>query len=312
MILSASRRTDIPSYWSDWFLRRLREGFVYVRNPMNPRQISRIALSPQVVDCIVFWTKNPGPLAERLGELEGYPYYFQYSLTCYGRDVESNLPDKKTVLIPLFRRLARELGPDRVIWRYDPILFSRRYTPEYHLRAFEEIAGRLEGCTRRVVISFVDLYAKTRRGTAGLDLSPPPGDGELLEFAGKLAAIARRHGLTMESCAEKLDLEPAGVRHGHCIDKELIEEIIGCRLTAAKDKNQRPECGCFESVDIGLYNTCRNGCRYCYATFNPEQVERQTALYDPDSPLLCGRVELGDVVRERKAASLRDAQVSLF
>ena len=118
MILSVSRRTDIPSYWSDWFLRRIKEGFACVRNPMNPHQISQISLSPEVVDCIVFWTKNPGPLAKRLDELDGYPYYFQYSLTGYGKDVESNLPDKKAVLIPLFQELSRKLGPKRVVWRY--------------------------------------------------------------------------------------------------------------------------------------------------------------------------------------------------
>lgn len=312
MILSASRRTDIPSYWSDWFLRRLGEGYVLVRNPMNPHQVSRIDLSPQVVDCIVFWTKNPGPMMGRLEELGEYPYYFQYSLTGYGRDVEAGLPDKKQVLIPLFQELSRRVGPKRVVWRYDPILFSRRYPPQYHLRAFEEIAGRLEGYGERVVISFIDLYARIRRGTAGLELSPPPSDGELLEFAGKLAAIAARHGFTIETCAEKIDLGPVGIRHGHCIDKALIEEIIGCPLKASKDRNQRPECGCFESIDVGLYNTCRNGCRYCYATFNSRQVEEQIALYDPLSPLLCSALGPEDVVHERRVASLRDDQLTLL
>lgn len=312
MILSASRRTDIPAFWSDWFLRRLREGFVYVRNPMNPCQISCIPLSPDVVDCIVFWTKNPVPLAERLEELEGYPYYFQYSITGYGKDVEPRLPDKKTVLIPLFRELSQKLGPKRMVWRYDPIFFSNRYPSEYHLRAFEEIANRLEGCGERVLISFIDLYAKTKRGVAGLELLPPPSGEDLLAFASKLAAIARKYGFSIESCAEKLDLAPAGVRHGHCIDRALIEEIIDCRLNAARDKNQRPECGCFESVDIGLYNTCLNGCRYCYATFDSEQVAHQINLYDPASPLLCSKVGALDIVRERKVSSLRDFQSSLF
>ena len=312
MILSVSRRTDIPSYWSDWFLRRIKEGFACVRNPMNPHQISQISLSPEVVDCIVFWTKNPGALAKRLDELDGYPYYFQYSLTGYGKDVESNLPDKKAVLIPLFQELSRKLGPKRVVWRYDPILFSRRYSPDYHLRAFEEIAKRLEGCGERVVISFVDLYTKTRRGTTSLELLPPPSDEELLEFAGKLAGLAQRHGFIVETCAEKINLETVGIRHGHCIDKPLIEEIIGCRLTVSKDKNQRPECGCFESVDIGLYNTCHNGCRYCYATYDPAQVELQIAQYDPSSPLLCSKVELGDIITNRKVSSQRDTQTSLF
>lgn len=312
MILSVSRRTDIPNYWADWFLRRVREGFVYIRNPINAHQISRVELSPEVVDCIVFWSKNPTALAGRLEELEGYQYYFQYTITGYGKDVEPGLPDKKSVLVPLFQDLSRRLGPQRVIWRYDPILFSQRYPPEYHLRAFEEIARRLEGYTRRAVISFVDLYAKTRRSTAGLNLAPPPSDGELLDFAGQLVAIAGRYGLEVESCAERIDLQAAGIRHGSCIDKALIEEITGFRLTASKDKNQRPECGCFESIDIGSYNTCRNGCRYCYATFNPELVDRQTGLYDPDSPLLCGAVGPEDVVKDRKVSSLRDGQASLF
>lgn len=312
MILSASRRTDIPNYWADWFLRRLKEGYVDIRNPINAHQISRVRLSPEVVDCIVFWSKNPSALARRLDELEGYPYYFQYTITGYGTDMEPGLPGKKDVLIPLFQDLSRRLGPKRVIWRYDPILFSRRYTPQYHLRAFEEIAQRLSGYTCRVVISFVDLYAKTRRATAGLELDPPPGDGDLLSFAKRLAEIAGRYGLIVESCAELIDLQAAGIQHGACIDKALIEDLIGCRLTASKDKNQRPECGCFESIDVGLYNTCRNGCRYCYATFNPQQVERQVALYDPASPLLCGVPGPEDVVKERPVRSLRDGQTSLF
>lgn len=312
MILSVSRRTDIPNYWADWFLRRVEEGFVYVRNPMNARQIGRVEISPAVVDCIVFWSKNPWALAKRLDELEGYQYYFQYTITGYGRDMEPGLPDKKEVIIPLFQDLSRRLGPKRVIWRYDPILFSQRYTPAYHLRAFEEIAQRLEGCARRVVISFVDLYARTRRNTAGMGLREPPGDGELLAFAEKIAGIAGKYGFQVESCAEKIDLQAAGIRHGSCIDRALIEDITGCRLAASKDKNQRGECGCIESIDVGVYNTCRNGCRYCYATFNPELVRRQTGLCDPASPLLCGSVGPEDVVRERKVQSLRDGQTSLF
>lgn len=312
MILSVSRRTDIPNYWADWFLRRVKEGFVYVRNPMNAHQISSVDLSPDVVDCIVFWSKNPTALAKRLDELKDYQYYFQYTITGYGRDVEPGLPDKKEILIPLFQELSRRLGPKRVIWRYDPILISERYTLEYHLRAFEEIARRLEGCTQRAVISFIDLYARTRRNTAGMGLREPPGDEELLDLAGRLAETARKYGLTVESCAEKIDLRAAGVRHGSCIDRALIEEIAGCRLTASKDKNQRPECGCCESVDIGAYNTCRNGCRYCYATFNPELADRQIKLYDPASPLLCGTVGPEDKVKARKAVSLKDGQARLF
>lgn len=274
MILSVSRRTDIPSYWSDWFLRRLQEGYVCVRNPMNPHQISQIDLSPDVVDCIVFWSKNPSPLAKRLDELDGYQYYFQYTITGYGKDVESGLPDKKEVLIPVFQDISKKLGPKRVVWRYAPIFFSDRYTPEYHLHAFEEIARRLEGYAQRVVVSFVDLYAKIRKSIKGLHFWLSPSDAELLDFAGKLVRIANKYGFVVESCAEKIGLQTVGIQHGSCIDKALIEEIIGYNLTASKDKNQRAECGCFESIDIGTYNACHNGCKYCYATFNPMQVSQ--------------------------------------
>lgn len=312
MILSASRRTDIPSCWSDWFLRRLQEGYVYVRNPMNPHQISRIPLSPEVVDCIIFWTKNPLPLIKRLDELEEYQYYFQYTITGYGKDVESGLPNKKEVLIPAFQELSRKLGSKRVVWRYDPIFFSDMYTPDYHLHAFEKIAQRLEGYAQRVVVSFVDLYAKIKRAAAELHFRMPPSDAELLDFAGKLAAIARKYGFAVESCAEKIDLQAAGIHHGSCIDKALIEEMIGCSLTASRDKNQRAECGCFESIDVGIYNTCRNGCKYCYATFHSAQVDQQMKLYDPASPLLCGSIGPEDMVKERKVKSLREGQISLF
>ena len=209
MILSASRRTDIPNYYMDWFLHRVQEGFVYVRNPINPHQISRISLSPSVVDCIVFWTKNPENMLPHLGELAAYPYYVQFTLTSYGRDIEPNLPDKKNRLIPTFQALSSKIGKERVVWRYDPIFLNRRYTVSYHLAAFSEIARRLRGYTERVVISLIDLYAKTKRNTAGLFLSPPEGD-TLFYMAGQMAQIAQENGMMIESCAESCDLQAVG------------------------------------------------------------------------------------------------------
>ena len=140
MIISASRRTDIPNYYSEWFYNRIKEGFLYVRNPMNAHQISEIKITPEIVDCIVFWTKNPLPMMSRLDELKDYPYYFQFTLTGYGKDVEANLPNKKTEMIPVFQELAEKIGKEKVIWRYDPIFFSDRYAKEYHLKAFQSIA----------------------------------------------------------------------------------------------------------------------------------------------------------------------------
>ena len=311
MILSVSRRTDVPNYYSDWFYNRIKEGFLYVRNPMNAHQISRINLSPEVVDCIVFWTKNPANMTERLDELKNYQYYFQFTLTGYGKDVEPGLPDKRSELIPTFQKLSGKIGAQKVIWRYDPIFISQHYTIEYHLKAFEEIARSLDSYTKKVVISFVDLYAKTQRNTAGLQIENLSDQG-MLELAKQLVDIAGKHGMTVESCAEPIDLQSVGVKHGSCIDKKLIEEIIGCKLVVDKDKNQRKECGCFESVEIGTYNTCKNGCRYCYANFNDAMVKESVKAYDVNSPLLCGLVGPDDKITERKVKSLRDNQLSLF
>ena len=311
MILSVSRRTDIPNYYSDWLYNRIKEGFVCVRNPMNPHQVSRITLSPEVVDCIVFWTKNPTPMLAQLDEIASYPYYFQYTLTGYGRDVECNLSNKKEVLIPAFQRLAEKIGSNRVVWRYDPILFNDVYTPEYHLNAFRQIAEALNGYTDQCVISFVDTYAKNKASMKGLgtyELS----QAELLVFAGELCRAAKANGIRMVSCAEQIDLSEGGVEHGSCIDKARIEAILGCSIEVSRDKNQRPECGCVESIDIGTYNTCKSACKYCYANHSAESVIRNAEKYDLDSPLLCGTITDKDKITERKVVFLKQSQLSFL
>ncbi|MCM1025780.1 MAG: DUF1848 domain-containing protein [Roseburia sp.] len=311
MILSVSRRTDIPNYYSEWFYNRIRDGYFYVRNPMNARQISKVPLSPEVVDCIVFWTKNPEPMLSRLEELEAYPYYFQFTLTSYGKDIERNVPQKRECMIPIFQRLAEKIGRERVIWRYDPILFTDKYTPEYHLTAFEQIAGELKGYTSKCVISFVDLYAKNRKNLNAINSRSLP-EKELTAFAAQLASIAKKQDIRAASCAEAIDLSACGIEHNCCIDREWIERIIGCKIRADKDKNQRAECGCVESVDVGVYNTCKNGCVYCYANYSPESVLQSSRSYDVNSPLLCGTVTEADKITERAVQSLKEPQLSLW
>lgn len=308
MILSVSRRTDVPNYYSDWFVNRIKEGFLYVRNPMNAHQISRIELSPEVVDCIVFWTKNPANMMRNLDCLKDYVYYFQFTLTGYGKDIESNLPDKREELISTFRTLSQKIGKEKVIWRYDPILITRRYTMEYHLKAFEEIAGSLAGYTEKVVISFVDYYAKTKRNTRELGIREMTKE-ECIRLAAQMAQIASKYHLIIETCGEKINLQKVGIPHGSCIDKKFIEKLLGCKLLGGKDKNQRQECGCFESVEVGTYNTCLNGCRYCYANFSDGKVKENVKLYNQECPLLCGEITPEDKITDRKVKSLKDTHL---
>lgn len=311
MIVSASRRTDIPARYGEWFFNRIREGFVLVRNPYNFRQVSRIALTPDAVDGIVFWTKNPLPLLPRLEELAPYPWYVQFTLTAYGADVEPDLPSKERILVPVFQRLAKEAGRDRLVWRYDPIFLGGRYTEEYHCRRFRQLAEQLAGSTDTCVVSFLDWYRNTERNMGELAPRVPDGNGQERLLA-RLEKIAAECGITLAACAETHDFRAVGVGRAHCIDAGRLERIGGVRLSAKKDPNQRAECGCAAAVDIGTYGTCPNGCRYCYANADGAAARRAAGRHDPASPLLIGQLQEGDVVTERKMPALADRQLSLF
>lgn len=307
MILSVSRRTDIPAFYSDWFFNRLHEGFVDVRNPMNIHQISRIKITPDVVDCIVFWTKNPYNMLARLYELKKYNYYFQFTINPYGKDIEANVP-VKTEIIDTFRRLSLLIGRNRVIWRFDPILITDEINVIYHIKYFEELAKRLENLTTRCVISFVDLYKKTLNNTRLLNIREP-SVSEMKYLAENLVKIAGKYGIQVMSCAEHIDLDNEGIKHGCCIDPVLIEEICGYHINARKDKNQRKECGCMESIDIGAYNTCCHACSYCYANFNDEKVKNQYLRHNKNSTLLIGVLSENDVVNVRNVRSLKNEKL---
>lgn len=311
MILSVSRRTDVPNYYSEWFLNRIKDGYLYVRNPMNIHHVSKIDISPEVVDCIVFWTKNPEPMMNKLEQLKDYKYYFQFTLTGYGKDIEPSLPYKREKMIPIFRKLSEIIGKEKVVWRYDPIVITEAYSEEYHLKAFHEIASSLNGYCTRVVISFVDLYAKTKKNMKDIQMTDK-SQKQLIDFSSKLAEIAKNNGMEIETCAELIDLSSSGITHSSCIDKNLIEKIIGCTIKVEKDKNQREECGCVESVEIGAYNTCLNGCKYCYANYSDERVKANRELYDVHSPILCSKITKEDNITERAVKSIKERQISLF
>lgn len=267
MIVSASRRTDIPSHYSDWFYDRIKDGFVFVRNPRNFHQVRKINLAPDVVDGIVFWTKNPIPMLDRLDELKNYKYYFQFTITPYGKDIEPNLPSKADEIVSAFKRLSDIIGAERVIWRYDPILISERYSVDYHIHAFGRIAKELHSYTQKVTISFIDEdYRCVKNNIKELALLDFPYETQV-ELSSKFAEIAHSYGLAIDTCAEKIDLLKYGIEHAKCVDDRLFARLLGYSLSVKKDKAQRAECGCVTSIDIGMYNTCRNGCRYCYANY---------------------------------------------
>lgn len=309
MIISASRRTDIPNYYSDWFFERLKERMVCVRNPFRPGDVSRISLSRDVVDGFVFWTKNPRPMLKRLGELEEFPYYFQFTLNGYGVELEPGLPDKETGLVPVFQELSEYAGRERVIWRYDPILVTPEYTVLRHQELFGRLAEKLAAYTRKVVISFLDPYTNIQ-GRLARSAVQEPEAGQMEQLARQIGKIASEYGLDVETCAEAGDYVAYGIRHGKCIDASLLGRIAGEPLSTGKDTGQRKFCGCDASIDIGAYHTCQNRCVYCYA--GHKSREGQTACEDhKSSPLLEDEIRPGDVIRDRRMKSDRETQLSL-
>lgn len=310
MLITASRRTDIPAFYSQWFYNRIREGYAVVANPMSPRQKSRIDLSPGVVDGIVFFTRNPLPMLERLYLIGAYPYYFHVTLTAYGTDAEPcRLPVDAAV--QALRRLADTIGPARVIWRYDPVFISDVYTPDFHMAAFSELANKLNGYSKTCVISFIDDYRHIRSGMKSLGARAPVMS-EIDALARSFLDSARAAGMVLETCAEELDLSHCGIGHARCVDHRLFEKLTGCTLDLKRDKNQRRACGCAESIDIGAYGTCPYGCLYCYANHSAQLVRRNRADYDAASPILCEQLQAADTVTVRPVKSRRTERPPLF
>lgn len=291
MIVSASRRTDIPAFYSKWFANRVREGWCLVPNPFNKAQVSRVSLLPEDVDAFVFWTRNPRPLMPFLTQLDkrGLRYYFLFTLVGYPGIIDPGSPPLD-FSVANFRHLAARIGPDRVIWRYDPILLSPRTGHEFHQENFRRIAVALRGATNRCIISFAKVYRKARKrldaaiqGGPGHTDPNHPKTGELLR---SLSRSARENGLQLNSCAAEEDLSPFGIYPGRCIDSRLISELFNTPVDPAKDPSQRPQCGCAPSKDIGAYDTCLFGCAYCYATSSLERAKLNHAAHDPSSPSL--------------------------
>lgn len=311
MIISASRRTDIPAFYAEWLFNRIKEEYVLVRNPMNIHQIGKISLSPDIVDGIVFWTKNPLPMMEHLRKLEKFTYYFQFTLTAYDRDVEPNIPPKNSAIIPAFQNLSKLIGREKVIWRYDPIFFNERYTMDYHKKYFRVLASKLGDYTEKCTISFLDMYKSAERNMKPLNIQSDTIEMQM-EIMQCLSEIAKEYGFYIDTCAERIDATGIGISHACCIDKQRIERLGKCKLKLGKDSNQRAECGCVASIDIGTYNTCKHGCLYCYANYNHGVVKKNAIKHNPNSPLLFGEIDSNDVIKERNVQSCKVNQMTFF
>lgn len=308
MILNTGSRTDIPAFYSDWFFNRIREGFVLVRNPYNPVMVTRYLLKPDVVDAVVFCTKNPIPMLSRLEEFSDFDTFWFVTITPYGRDIEPFVPEKEEIL-EAFCRLSKIVGIQRVSWRYDPVFLTEKYSADFHIRRFEQMAGRLKGAAGQCVVSFIDLYEKTRRNFPGVR---SVSDREQAYLIDAFSQIAGGCGLQIHLCCENAGLVRDNVDAAGCMSKEVLERAIGCKLDVPKRKAARAECSCLLGADIGAYNTCGHGCLYCYANYDRQAVLANMKNHEPSSPLLTGALRAEDIVRDAEQTSWKNNQMSIF
>ena len=308
MIINTGQRTDIPAFYSKWLANRFKEQIVCVRNPFNPEMVSRYRLSPETVDVIGFCSKNPAPFFEYMDIIRDYGQYWFVTITPYGRDIEPNVPDKHKILED-FKTLSKMVGVNCIGWRYDPILVTDRYTTEYHLKAFEQMAASLSGYTNTVVISFIDLYEKVKRNFPEARAVSRQDQ----HFLGKeMIEIARDYGMVVKPCGEGQFLAEYGADCSGCMTIATYEKAIGQRLIVPNKKPARKECACYLSGDIGAYDSCGHLCRYCYANNDIEAVKRNMKLHDPKSPFLIGNYREGDIIHDVKMESYIDNQLNFI
>ena len=310
MIMQTGMRTDIPAFYSKWFLNRIKEGYVLVRNPYNERQVTRYRLTPDVVDLIAFCTKNPAPMLPYMNVLKPYGQYWFVTITPYGRDIEPNVPDKEKVMDD-FKKLSDIVGVDSMGWRYDPILVDDKHSVEWHITEFEKMAENLCGYTKSCVISFIDIYKKVERNFRG---AREVSKKDRIMLGKEFIKIAGKSGMTIRPCAEGDELTLYGADCSGCMTVNTFETALHVHLDVPKRKtNQRNgQCACLLGVDIGAYDTCGHLCKYCYANSNTGLVKENMKKHNPMSPFLIGESMPGDVIHEAKQESWIDHQFNLF
>ena len=308
MILNTGLRTDIPGFFNEWFYNRIDKGFVYARSPYAKNQIYSYRLDPKFIDCIMFCTKNPRPMFKNLEKIDKFNQYWHITITPYGKDIEPNVPPVDEVL-ESFRYLSSKLGKEKVTLRYDPIFISEEYSLKKHIESFEYILSSLEDYTTEAIISFIDLYEKTKRNFPNVR---EVNQTERLKLGEEFAKIGKKYNIKVKTCVEGRELEKFGIDSSGCMTKEIIEKAINKTLKMPKKKARNGECYCLLNNDIGAYNTCLHGCLYCYANSNRKLVKRNQKLHNPDSPLLIGEVKEDDVIKEVNEPSYIDAQTKLI
>ena len=290
MILNVSGRTDIVAFYSEWFMNRLEEGFIDVRNPFNPKLVSRIMMDD--VDLIFFCTKNPLPMIDKIKKV-----YFHVTLTPYKKDIEPNVPDKKKI-IEAIKKISELIGSDNIVVRYDPVFLSNKYNLEYHVKAFEKVCSLLDGYVKKILISFLDEYKNVKNNYKDLNYRKLTEE-DYKVIGTSFSDSAKRHGMVVHTCFEERDLVEYGFIKDECMSRELAFKLTGNIYKEEWKARKERLCHCVKMVDIGVYNSCRHFCKYCYANYDEKKVNDNFSKHDPKSSLLIGKLEKDDIIKVR-------------
>ena len=293
MIINTGGRTDTVQYYTDWLLRRFSEGYVLSRNPLFPNKITRYELTPDKVDCVVFCSKNYKPILPRLHEItERFNTYFHYTITAYGKDIEPGVPSIEESMQTLIA-LSKQVGKQRIAWRYDPVLLTKKYTISRHMETFEQMAKNLAPYIDRCIFSFVEMYKKLETNMPEIILL---SEADRNALAHGFGTIANKYGIYMQTCGTDCDYARYGIHASGCMTLAILGQANGILFKNLKHKGTRQGCHCIESRDIGAYDTCLNGCKYCYANKNPHKAFENYKYHDPASPILLGHVKPEDTI----------------
>ncbi len=302
MILNTGGRTDTVQYYTEWLLRRFEEGYVLSRNPLFPNKVTRYELTPDKVDCVVFCSKDYKPILPRLHEItDRFHTYFHYTITAYGKEIEPGVPSVKESIRTL-KELSAQVGRERIAWRYDPVLLTDTYTIEHHLETFEKMAEEIAPHIDRCIFSFVEMYKKLETNMPEL-IALTEEDKDTL--ARGLGEIADKHGIFLQTCGTNGDFSRYGIHASGCMTLDILGRANGITFKNLKHKGMREGCHCIESRDIGAYDTCLNGCKYCYANKSPKKARENFKFHDPASPLLLGHLKDTDTVQQGTQKSFK-------
>ena len=307
--MNTGGRTDTVQYYSEWLLNRFREGYVLSRNPLFPEIVNRIELNPETIDVVVFCSKDYSPILPRLHEIsDRFNCYYHYTITAYGTDIEPRVPSLEDSIRTL-KALAAQVGPEKIAWRYDPVLLTEKYTTERHLETFDRMARELTPYVDRCIFSFVEIYKKLEVNMPEL---LPVSEEDKLTLAENLGAIAQRYSLWLQTCATRTDYEQFGIHRSGCMTTEIFSQALGIEFKKTPHKGNRLGCACMESRGLGDYNSCPNGCRYCYANKDHAKALQNYLTHNPDSPLLLGNIQPGDKIVPSRQESLLSKEPRLF